>query len=206
MQDKTVTSRAKPRKLLLTLPRRRPTEAPAASAFRTLLEGELASLMQHLETLDKAIEDIHHLVQDLMQEAKFIVGVEWTSHKTRPGLHPVFFRRNGRRLTTPFVRPGREPVPRRPWAVEVKSGYLERHQACMLGQEDLALPFLAEALRLARTLSEERDQVMDTLGAVRRLFTARRNATLASDVGAQVSELQQRSLVARSTLYGLWRS
>jgi hypothetical protein len=190
---------------LLSLPRRRSTEAPAASAYRALLAGEIEFLLRRLEVLDKAIEDIHNLVQDLMRGAKFVVTVEWIPHKTRPGLHPVFARRKGRLVTKPFVRPGCEPVQRRTWAVELKAGYIERQQASMPGQEALVLPCLAEALGLARTLMEEREGVMDSLGAARRLFTARRNATSASDVAAQVCELEQRSSAARAVLSGMSR-
>jgi hypothetical protein len=70
----------------------------------------------------------------------------------------------------------------------------------MPGQEALVLPCLAEALGLARTLMEEREGVMDSLGAVRRLLTARRNATSEADVAMQVSELELRSAAARSVL------
>jgi hypothetical protein len=199
-EPKPVSSRAKPRKVLLSLPRRRATDAPAASAYRALFAGEVEFLLRRLEVLDKAIEDIHNLIQDLMLHAKFVVGVEWIPHRTRPGLHPVFARRKGRLVTKPFVRPGCEPVQRRTWATELKSGYLERHQACMPGQEALVLPCLADALRLARTFMEERELLMGSLGAVRRLLAARRNASSAADVAMQVSDLERRSTAARSVL------
>jgi hypothetical protein len=188
---------------LLSLPRRLATEEPAATAYRTLLDEEVEFLVRRIEVLDKAIEDIHNLVQDLMRGAKFVVGVEWIPHRTRPGLHPVFAKRKGRLVTKPFVRPGREPVARRPWGTEIKPGYLERQQACMPGQDDLVLPCLSEALGLGRALVEQRDQVLDSLGAVRRLLAARRNATSEADVAMQVSELERRSAAARSVLTSL---
>jgi hypothetical protein len=115
-------------------------------------------------------------------------------------LHPVFAKRKGRLVTKPFVRPGCEPVPRRPWGTEIKPGYLERQQACMPGQDDLVFPCLSEALGLGRALVKQRDQVLDSLGADRRLLEARRNATSEADVAKQVSELERRSAAARSVL------
>ncbi len=70
----------------------------------------------------------------------------------------------------------------------------------MPGQDDLVFPCLSEALGLGRALVKQRDQVLDSLGADRRLLEARRNATSEADVAKQVSELERRSAAARSVL------
>ena len=151
--------------------------------------------------LDKTIEELHQMVQDLMLQAPFVLGVEWIPHKTRPGLHPVFFRRKGRVKSRPFVRPGGEPSPRRPWAVEIKAGYLQRQVSFMPGQEDLARPYLEEPLALIRALMEEREDLMAMFTVVRRMFTARRKATQACDVASIVAAFEQRSAAARAVLF-----
>ena len=156
---------------------------------------------QSLEVLDKVIEELHQMVQDLQLQAHFVLGVEWTPHKTRPGLHPVVYRRKGRVKSTPFVRPGGEPSPRRPWGVEIKAGYLQRQVSCMPGQEALARPYLEEALALIRTLMEEREDLMAMFTVVRRMFTARRKAIKACDVEGTVGAFEQRSAAARAVLF-----
>ena len=195
------TTAPRRRKRLLSSPRRVRDADPAADAYRELLHLEVAQHLRKLAMLDEALEKMHVMVQDLMVEAKSVVGIEWVTHRTRPGLHPVLCQRKGAAPARPFVGASGNIQVRRPWAFEVRPGFLRRYADCMAGQEALALPYLEEAFDMIRLFSEERQELLKTLGAVRRLLTKRRAAGLPGDLLAAVADFESRSVRVRDLLF-----
>jgi hypothetical protein len=186
-------------KLLLSNPRRDQSRSPASAEMEPILLRAIAAHLERLSVLDKAIETAHILASELMAGAKTRVGVEWVSHKTRPGLHPLVHRR---RQTPQRKAVWPDGNPRRVWADVLKPGYLPRYVDCMAGQESRLMGPLAEVFDALRMLLDERARLLDTLGDVRRLLTARSNASQPdADPVASIAGLEIKTAGVRALFY-----
>ncbi len=185
-------------KLLLSNPRREQSSSPASAELEPILLSAVSANLKRLGVLDKAIETAHILVADLMAGAKTRVGVEWVSHKTRPGLHPVVHRIRHTHMKDAWA----DGNPRRFWADVLKPGYLTRYVDCVAGQEERLNGPLAEVLDVLRMLLDERARLMATVGDVRRLLTARLNASeTTADPVASLGDLEGRTAGLRALLH-----
>jgi len=154
-------------------------------------------LMKRLESLEQAIENVHGIIRDLMAGANFSIGVEWSPHKTRPGLHPRLYRLSKRSIPA-FWPDGNV---RRRWAGVIHAGYLSRYVACTEGLERHMQKALEDALPFLRKSLKEREQLLVTVGGKRRQLTARLNAADSSDPKAEAALLVLRTAEHRSIVH-----
>jgi hypothetical protein len=191
------------RRILLSQPRREQSSNPASSPLGEVLRMSVAVHMERLEELDKAIEMMHHVISDFMGGAKHSVGIEWSPHKTRPGLHPVLYRKTSMSHQRPFcIRRDGTVEPRRYWCDVLKPGYVQRSLDCMPGQEDRVIGPLALAFDCLQQLFDERERLLTTVSTVRRQLTLRHQAsTSAPDPVKTARDLEIRTAGARAIIF-----
>jgi len=56
--------------------------------------GSVKAMVDDIEVLDKQIDEMHQLLGQLMFGTRKAVGVAWSAHRTRAGLHPVAYRQS----------------------------------------------------------------------------------------------------------------
>lgn len=193
------TSKKSKRRMLITQPRRKQSSSPASSSLGEVLSMSVAAHMERLDALDKAIETMHHVISQLMVGAKYSVGIEWSPHKTRPGLHPVLYRKSAMSPQGQLcVRADGTVEQRRPWCDVLKPGYLLRSVDCLPGQEELVIEPLVHSFECIQQLFEERERLLRTVSSVRRQLTLRHQAsTSASDPVKLAKDLEISTTVDR---------
>lgn len=185
------------RKILLSHPRSEPSSNRASAALEPLLRQAFGAHLSRLGQLDSAIEKAHGLISELMDGAKTCVGIEWVSHKTRAGLHPVVHRRK-RTLRSAVWLDG---SPRRPWATVLKHGYLQRYLDCMVGQEQRLIGPLTETFDCLKRLLDERERLLDTLAEIRRQLSSQQSALRSdNDPVLSLEGVEQRTAGVRAIL------
>ena len=85
--------------------------------FEAELMSSVKAMIDDIEVLDELIEKMHLLLEQLMYGTRRAVGVAWTEHPTRGGLHPVAYRQGDTKRALVTLRMGR-PVTRF-WVTEL---------------------------------------------------------------------------------------
>lgn len=196
MQSVSDTNKGRQR-ILLSHHRLQMAASPANAPLGEILSRQFDLLMKRLESLEQAIETVHGIIRDLMAGANFSIGVEWSPHKTRPGLHPRLYRLSKRSIPA-FWPDGNV---RHRWADVVHAGYLSRYVACTEGLERHMQKALEDALTFLRKSLKEREQLLATVGGKRRQLTARLNAADSSDPKAEAALLVLRTAEHRSIVH-----
>lgn len=98
-------SKAEPRRFPLPAgPRLRPERLTQLEAD---ILGSVKAMVNDIEVLDRQIDEMHRLLEQLMYLTGKAVGVAWREHRTRGGLHPVAYREGNSKGAMVTPRKGR---------------------------------------------------------------------------------------------------